>query len=179
MDTSWLLLVYTVPAEPSRKRAYVWREVKKLGAVYLRDGVCLLPQSPETLAAAETLARKVEEFEGQATVVSAAHLDQARAQDAVRQFQAARAEEYAEIAREAERLLEHIARETEHRDFSFAELEELEQDLGKLKRWYAQVQQRDHFPATAAPEAEDLLRRCEQGLATFMERAADPEVSTS
>jgi uncharacterized protein YdbL (DUF1318 family) len=177
MDPSWLLLVYTVPSEPSRKRAHVWREVKKLGAVYLRDGVCLLPQRQDTLAAAETIARKVEEFEGQATVISAAHLEQPRATEAVRQFQTARAEEYAEIAREAERLLEHVARETEHRDFTFAELEELEQDLGKLKRWYAQVQQRDYFPAASALEVDELLRRCELELSAFLERAADHEAS--
>ena len=35
---SWLLLIYTVPSQPSRKRAAVWRDVKKAGAVYLRDG---------------------------------------------------------------------------------------------------------------------------------------------
>jgi hypothetical protein len=47
------LLIYSVPAEPSRKRAYVWREVKKLGAIYLRDGVCIQPEQPGTVAAAE------------------------------------------------------------------------------------------------------------------------------
>jgi len=25
MDIPWLLLIYTVPAEPSRKRAAIWR----------------------------------------------------------------------------------------------------------------------------------------------------------
>ena len=49
--TIWLLLVYTVPAEPSRLRAAVWRDLKKAGAVYLRDGVCVLPERDETLHA--------------------------------------------------------------------------------------------------------------------------------
>ena len=40
----WLVLIYTLPPEPTRKRAFVWRELKKIGAVYLRDGVCLLPE---------------------------------------------------------------------------------------------------------------------------------------
>ena len=48
MDIPWLLLIYTVPAEPSRKRAAIWRELKKVGAPYLRDGVCILPERPET-----------------------------------------------------------------------------------------------------------------------------------
>ena len=37
MAARWLVLIYTLPAEPTRKRAFVWRELKKLGAVYLRE----------------------------------------------------------------------------------------------------------------------------------------------
>ena len=79
IDTAWLLLIYTVPAEPSRKRAAIWRDVKKVGAVYLRDGVCALPERQETTSAMRAIAARVEEFEGQATLVEAARLDAARA----------------------------------------------------------------------------------------------------
>ena len=145
MHRTWLLLIYTVPAEPSRKRAFIWREVKKAGAVYLRDGVCALPEQPETARSLRAIAAKVQEFEGEATLVEGARLDPARAEWLVSRSRESRAEEYADVAREAERLLEHVARETEHREFTFAELEELEADLGKLKRWTAQVRQRDYF----------------------------------
>src|SRR5215467_13914396 len=126
MESPWLLLVYTVLAEPTRKRAYVWREVKKLGALYLRDGVCVVPERPQTLAAVRALAAKVEEFDGQATIVSHAALDQPVVESTIARFQSARAEEYADIGRAARELLQHVARETEHRDFSFNEREELE-----------------------------------------------------
>src|SRR5438093_486945 len=65
----WVLLIYTVPAEPSRKRAYVWRELKKVGAVYLRDGVGVLPQRDATVRAFTDLATKVHEFDGRATLI--------------------------------------------------------------------------------------------------------------
>jgi len=178
MDSPWLLLIYTVPAEPTRKRAYVWREVKKLGAVYLRDGVCILPERPETVIAARTIAAKVQEFDGQAMVVTGARLDAARAEAVVTQFKSARSSEYAEISREAERLLQHVARETEHREFTFAELEELEEDLTKLKRWMDQVQARDYFPDGSHRQAERLLERCDEALAEFLEQAAAGEVAT-
>src|SRR5215467_13376739 len=127
MDLLWLLLIYTVPAKPTRKRAYIWREVKKVGAVYLRDGVCALPERPETLRAVEAIAARVREFEGEATVVTGARVDGARTEAVIAAFVSARSDEYAEITRDAERLLEHIAHETSHRDFTFAELEELEE----------------------------------------------------
>jgi hypothetical protein len=178
MDSPWLLLIYTVPAEPTRKRAYIWREVKKMGAIYLRDGVCILPERPETIIAAGSIAAKVQEFEGQATVVSSARLDAARAEAVVAQFTSARSGEYAEISREAERLLQHVARETEHREFSFAELEELEEDLAKLKRWMDQVQARDYFPDGSSMRAEQLLERCDEALSDFLEHAAARDVSS-
>ena len=177
VSSPWLLLIYSVPAEPTRKRASVWREVKKIGAVYLRDGVCLLPERPATVAAARAIAARVEAFDGQATVVTGAGLDGARAEAVVAEFKAARAAEYAEIAREAESLLQHIARETEHREFSYAELEELEADLTKLKRWTDQVQARDYFPGDSHTRAEVLLEQCDQALATFLDRAASSDAS--
>jgi hypothetical protein len=171
-DIPWLLLIYTVPAEPSRKRAFVWRELKKIGAPYLRDGVCILPERPETVEQARAIAAKVEEFGGEATLVSGAHLTPARAAALIDQFRSARADEYQEIAADADRLLAHVAREMEHREFTYAELEELEADLGKLRRWTDQVRVRDYF-GTGAPEGlRDALDRCERALGTFLEHAA-------
>src|SRR4030081_2744377 len=111
MDTPWLLLIYTVPTEPSRKRAAIWRDIKRIGAVYLRDGVCALPERPETTVAMRAIAARVDEFEGQATLVESARLRAARAGWIVDQARTARAAEYADIAREAEQFLAHLARE--------------------------------------------------------------------
>ena len=172
MDIPWLLLIYAVPAEPSRKRAAIWRELKKVGAPYLRDGVCILPERLETVERHGAVSAKVEGFGGDATLVSGARLGEARAAALVEQFRAARAEEYHEIAREADRLLEHVARETEHRQFTYAELEELEADLGKLRRWTDQVVARDYFDGGPPEDLAAALDRCERALGTFLEAAA-------
>jgi hypothetical protein len=86
LDSPWLLLIYTVPARPTRKRAYIWREVKKIGAVYMRDGVCVLPERPEAVKAADGIAARVREFEGEATVVTGARFDAARTEAVVAAF---------------------------------------------------------------------------------------------
>src|SRR5919202_1592984 len=71
---AWALLIYTVPASPTSKRAAVWREVKRLGAVYLRDGVCALPDTAGARAGLEALAGRVQELGGEATVARGADL---------------------------------------------------------------------------------------------------------
>ncbi len=168
---TWLLLVYTVPSKPSRLRAAVWRDLKKAGAVYLRDGVAVLPEGAETRAIFQAIVTRIDGFGGQATLIEGGRLDIARAEEVIAQARSNRVEEYAEIAREAEQLLAHAERERTHREFTFAELEEIEENLGKLRRWTAQVRARDHFGAPAVTDLEDLLGRCERATSAFLEQA--------
>ncbi len=175
MPASWLLLIYTVPSEPSRKRAYVWRELKKAGAVYLRDGVCALPHRDDALAAFRGIAGRIEEYGGEATLVEEARLDEERSQGIIARSREDRVAEYDEIGREAEGFLQHVRRETEHREFAFDELVELEADLGKLRRWTEQVRDRDYFGAEGLERVEELLASCEEELSGFIEEASSTE----
>src|SRR5207244_8044465 len=112
---TWLLLIYTVPAEPSRKRAFIWREIKKAGAIYVRGGVCALPEREDTFATLRAIAAKVDLFSGQAILAQTVQLHPERAEALVAQIRGARAAEYDDIAREAEQFLEHLRREKAHR----------------------------------------------------------------
>ena len=42
----WLVLIYSLPPLQARTRAFVCRELKQIGAVDLRDGVSILPETP-------------------------------------------------------------------------------------------------------------------------------------
>src|SRR5689334_13442734 len=108
----WRLLIYTVPSEPSRKRAFIWRELKKAGAVYLRDGVCALPDRPQTATALESIASKIEEFGGEATLVTAVALEAKRTEAIIEASRSERRQEYAELQRDSDGLLTHVQHET-------------------------------------------------------------------
>src|SRR3954469_20013586 len=122
---TWLILIYTVPSQPSRSRATVWRELKKVGAVYLRDGVAVLPDRAELRSAFCAIAEKITAFGGQTTLVEGVQLDPAREAAIIGQANAHREAEYAEVVRETEVFLAHVHREREHRELTFAELEEI------------------------------------------------------
>lgn len=66
MSYSWLLLVYKVPSEPSARRVYVWRKLKRLGACLIHDAVWVLPANPRTREYLQWLAAEINEMEGNA-----------------------------------------------------------------------------------------------------------------
>lgn len=160
----WLILIYTLPAEPTRKRAFVWRELKKLGAIYLRDGVCVVPDQLSTREAMAAIIDRVRLYEGQASLIQAATLDDVTAEATTRQVDAARAAEYADLAASCRELLTHVQRESRHRDLPNAEIQTLEQDLHKLSRWSNEIRARDYFRSAAAAEAETALAECRTAL---------------
>lgn len=73
-DQTWLLLAYKVPREPTAKRVYVWRKLKKLGAVSLQDALWVLPMTPPTLEHFRWLAAEIVEMGGEASLWESKHL---------------------------------------------------------------------------------------------------------
>ena len=63
---AWLLFLYKVPHEPSSRRVYVWRQLKRLDATLLQDSVWVLPMSPRSLAQLQRLAREIHQLGGNA-----------------------------------------------------------------------------------------------------------------
>ncbi|HEX9387655.1 MAG TPA: Chromate resistance protein ChrB [Anaerolineales bacterium] len=61
---SWLLLNYKLPAHPSALRVYVWRKLKRLGAILLNDVVWVLPDTPRTAEHFQWLAAEIQEMHG-------------------------------------------------------------------------------------------------------------------
>jgi DNA-binding transcriptional regulator PaaX len=167
---SWLLLIYTVPRSPSRMRATIWRDLKKAGAVYLRDGVCILPRRVETERALGGVANKVRDFGGQATLVVAEQLEAESAARVIADAGEARAAEYAELQRAAEQLRLHLEHERAHRALHEAEMERLRSDLDKLRHWHAQIQARDYYPdADTLQRVAAVLAKCDMAFADMLD----------
>ena len=61
---SWLLFLYRVPHEPSSHRVYVWRKLKRFGALLLHDAAWALPMSSRNLAQFQKLAEEISKLGG-------------------------------------------------------------------------------------------------------------------
>lgn len=62
----WLLLHYKLPNKPSALRVYVWRKLKRLGAILLQDAVWALPDLPRTAEQIQWLTAEIQEMGGSA-----------------------------------------------------------------------------------------------------------------
>jgi hypothetical protein len=64
--SSWLLLHYKLPNQPSALRVYIWRKLKRLGAILLHEAVWVLPDLPRTAEQIQWLTAEIEEMGGEA-----------------------------------------------------------------------------------------------------------------
>jgi Protein ChrB, N-terminal len=164
----WLLLIYRVPPEPTRLRSTVWRRIKSLGAIYLQNSVAALPASTANERALRKLRREITDMSGTAILMSCAVL--AGESEVRGSFQAARNDEYDEIVDKCEDFLGQVQKEYDQNHFTYAELEENEVDLVKLKNWFAKITERDVFGASGRAACEDFLVKCEQSLEAYAAR---------
>src|SRR5262249_35779712 len=67
----WTLITYKLPAEPSRHRVAVWRELRKVGAVALQQGAWALPARRDFADAISRVLGLVEAAGGEALVFDA------------------------------------------------------------------------------------------------------------
>jgi hypothetical protein len=161
----WFVLVYKLPAEPSRLRAGVWRKLKAAGAVYLQNGVAALPADAAGERAMRGAAQEVREVGGTAHLLRGEAVGDEAALIAA--FGEARDAEYAEVLSTCSDFHAELEKERAAGKFTFAELEENEEDLAKLEAWLRKVELRDRFGAPSALDARAAVVGCKKDLEAF------------
>lgn len=133
---AWLLLAYKVPREPSATRVYVWRKLKKLGAISVQDAVWVLPHTPQTLEHFRWLATEIVEMDGEASLWESRHLLDGREEELVKQFDSQVEESYRGI---------------------LAALKGKQPDLAALSRQYQQAIAQDYFHSQLGKKVKAAL----------------------
>lgn len=139
MSQTWILLIYTMPREPTAPRVAVWRKLKKLAALRLHDAAWILPATPALLEQIRWLATEIREAQGQASLWHVQGDECEQDADLVQQFTAQAEEAYRSI---------------------LAALDSPEADHAELARRYRQAHAIDYFHA---PSGEDVRKRLAGG----------------
>lgn len=133
---TWLLLTYKVPRDPTARRMYVWRKLKKLAAIAIQDAAWVLPNTAQTLEQFRWLAAEIVEMDGEASVWKSEHLLDGQDEALIEQFERQVAPSYRKI---------------------ISALKRKKPDLSTLSRQYQQTLAQDHFRSGLGRKVRDAL----------------------
>lgn len=172
-NLAWLLLTYKVPPDPATKRIALWRRLKGMGAVYLQNGVCLLPKTDDHVRRLKMVENDISKMNGESVILETVALDRAQEDKVVSRFKADRDDQYREFLGRCADFEAEIAKEIAIQKFTYAELEEEDTDLKKLQGWLEKIKKLDFYGGTLAEEATERLRGCEALLDGYAQRVFD------
>jgi len=165
----WLFFSYSLPTEPSKARVYVWRQLRKLGAVNCQS-VWVIPHSADRLQELKKLIEDIENYNGAGLLIAGKILLKGQEEGIIRAFIDSRNEEYQELIDKCEEFFKEIADEISRQNFIFAEVEENEGELDKLKQWLRKIDKRDVLKPPLRKTAFDKVKMCERIFDDFARR---------
>ena len=133
---NWLLLHYNVSAKPSAQRVYVWRKLKRLGAVLLQNAVWVLPDTPRAAEKFQWLVTEILEMKGDAFLWRSNLVLGIQEDALVNQFIEQVDREYAALMKKLERKNPNLA---------------------KLSREYQQIAAGDYFHSELGRQVREKL----------------------
>lgn len=139
----WLHLVYKIPRNPSKVRVYVWRKLKRLGAVLLHDSVWCLPSNPKTKEQFQWLIVEIKELGGEASLWESQLALGMKDEDIIKEFMEQVEQEYVEI---------------------LAELKKEQIDLVSLSKKYQQIKIKDYFESELGKRVLSELQNARGGI---------------
>jgi hypothetical protein len=165
----WVFFYYSLPTKPSKARVYVWRQLRKLGAVNYQS-VWAIPHSADRLYELKRLVEDIKKYQGSGLIITGNILLKDQEEKIVRAFIDSRNEEYQEIIEKCEDFFKEIEYEIGRQNFIFAEVEENEEELDKLKQWLKKVEKRDVIKPPLRKTAIDKIKKCEKIFEDFAHR---------
>lgn len=165
-----MVLIVRLPAQPSRHRVAVWRELRKVGALSLGQGVWAVPDVPVFADGVRRALELAERAQGETVVLRAAGREPRDAARFEAMFTAAREEDWAEFTADCGKYTAELDKEIAQRKFTLAELEEEEQSLERLRRWHRDLKARDVFGAPGGAAADRRLAECARRFEGYSER---------
>src|SRR3954471_2115441 len=167
-NSTWLLLLYGLPAKGNSARVTLWRKLKKYGAIQLKASAYVLPDQPQQYERFQWLATEIKESGGEATLIRVAQIEGLADQEIIRMFNEARAAEYKEVSQACQVLLGGRRK---------GNAGELAAEFGKQQRRFREIKDVDYFKSPAADDAQMTLQRMEKILTPKWRAASQPKLA--
>lgn len=148
---SWLLLLYSLPANRNTERVAVWRKFKKIGAVQIKTSTYLLPDQPAQYEQFQWLAQQIRDYGGDATLIRAQEIEGMPDEKLIALFNRARDEDYAKL----KKALQGVAK----RGRGKAEADAVAAEIERLTSQFRGLREVDFFESPRGHEVQMLLER--------------------
>jgi hypothetical protein len=152
---AWLFLLHQLPAQPSRARVGTWRRLQKVGAVFFRNSVWVLPASKQSREDFEWIKTEIRALGGEASVFTAEGVDAETEEEMVASFRKERGRDFEAIGKEAARLSGRRKEKKGERR------QGLDRGARLLRERWSQVAAVDFFGAPGREESLASLERLE------------------
>jgi hypothetical protein len=147
-DSRWLLLVFTLPTNKASERVQIWRKLQRFGSIPFRNAGSLVPNTPENQERFEWLATAIRASKGEASILQIQAIDDVSSDSLQDQFRKARAEDYAELIKDLQKLKPSAKGPSAQ--------------VLRLKRRFEEIVAIDFFTNPLRSKAEQALAEAEQ-----------------
>ncbi len=161
--SDWLLLAFSLPAQPAYLRVKIWRRLQSVGAISYRNSLSVLPANESTLEDFEWILRAVREGGGDGAIFDSRLLEGTSDESLRALFNKAREEDYRLLSEELRNLAAEAGRKQDAANAN------LSGDLGRIRKRLNAIEQIDFFNANGRESAGALLARLEARLAPVAE----------
>lgn len=148
----------------------LWRELRRSGAIPLGQAVWAVPEVTAVHPLLERLADLVEAANGTLLLLAARGFtedDVARLEEL---YATIREQEWSEFDADCGKYLAELDKEERLGKYTLAELEEEEQSLDRLRRWYRELRSRELIGIPATTDSATALKHCEERFARYADR---------
>jgi hypothetical protein len=176
----FVVLVYRMPVKPTAGRVAVWRQLKKVGAIYLQQSVCVFPNTSAVRQELEPVLSRIQTSGGQFHLLPLNKLSAEEEKKLIVEFLSQTSRHYAEIIENCEvNFQKEIQFETFRKNFTYEEAEEIRVEYEKICSWFDRVRERDWFGAPKRAEAANWIRRSRLALEAFEAKVYKRQAGTS
>lgn len=153
----------------------MWRKLKGWGGLYLQQSVCVLPLRADLQQQLEKLKAEIVSGGGEADLLRVQIDDAEQNAMLVQRFQQQAEEEYQEFLGRCRDFHKELDHEREIGNLTYAELDENEAELAKLRSWLPKIRDRDLFEAPGYSTALDALTACEKDFQVFSQQVYEAQ----
>lgn len=162
------MLVYRMPPTPTAGRVAVWRLLKKIGAIYLQQSLCVFPDNAKLRHELEVVLKRIEDSSGEYHLLPLRQLSPEEDVKLAEQFLEQANKHYEEIIENCEvNFTKEVEFETFRRNFTYEEAEEIRNEFEKIVSWFERVRERDWFSSPREVDARKWIQKCEKMLEEF------------